>query len=222
MSFDTLAPFYGLMERLAAGNKMQRCRVAFLDQIPQPANILLLGEGHGRFLKPCRDRFPEARIIMVDSSEGMMARARSILAAADLESGLVEFVHADLLTWTPPGAAYDLIVSHFFLDCFRAEQLADMVPRLAGAAAPGASWLLADFEVAPVGWRRRRTQAILALLYAFFRVTTRLPAKHLTPPGPLLNAAGFTLHRRIEMEWGLLKSEWWRKEYPNHHEQTTN
>lgn len=209
MSFDTLAPFYGLMERIAAGDRMQRCRVAFLDDIPAPKNILMLGEGHGRFLKACRLKFPDARVTLVDASEGMIAKAKGALSAHDLQSGQVQCIHADVLTWSPPLAAYDMIVTHFFLDCFRPDQLSLIVPSIASAAMPGASWLLADFEVAPSGWRRLRTQAILALMYGFFRVATRLPAKSLTPPGPFLQQAGFTLHRRIEIEWGLLKSEWW-------------
>src|SRR5439155_22241467 len=34
MSFDTLAPHYRWMEFILAGKKLQRCRTAFLDEIP--------------------------------------------------------------------------------------------------------------------------------------------------------------------------------------------
>ena len=220
MSFDVLAPFYGLMERIAAGGKMQRCRTAFLEEIPPPKNILLLGEGHGRFLEACLRKFPEAQVTFVDASAGMIAAAKRALSAACISSNRVQFLQADILEWSPPCAAFDLIVTHFFLDCFRADQLADIVPRIAAAAQPGVSWLLADFEAAPSGWRRLRTQAILSLMYVFFRFVTRLPARELTPPGPFLLKAGFKLHRRIEAEWGLLKSEWWRKRPTTENSQT--
>jgi ubiquinone/menaquinone biosynthesis C-methylase UbiE len=211
MSFDTLAPFYRWMERVFAGDKMQSCRVAFLEDIPVPAAILLLGEGPGRFLVPAVARFPEAAITCVDSSAGMIARARRSLAEAMLPDAAVRFVQTDIFEWSPPPASFDLVVTQFFLDCFRADQLRDLIATVARAAAPGADWLVADFQHAPAGWRRLRTRAIISFLYAFFRVMTLLPGRTLVPPGPFLQAAGFSLHRRIESDFGLLRSDWWRR-----------
>src|SRR6187399_1553649 len=73
MSFDRLAPYYRGMEFICAGEKMQRCRTTFLDQIPATQNILLLGEGHGRCLVECLRRFPRAHITCVDASQRMLA-----------------------------------------------------------------------------------------------------------------------------------------------------
>ena len=44
MSFDALAPNYRWLEFVLAGDKLQLCRTAFLDDIPQAGNILLLGD----------------------------------------------------------------------------------------------------------------------------------------------------------------------------------
>ena len=44
MSFDLLAPHYRWMEFILAGEKLQRCRTAFLDELPAARNILLVGE----------------------------------------------------------------------------------------------------------------------------------------------------------------------------------
>jgi hypothetical protein len=123
----------------------------------------------------------------------------------------VEFIHADILDWVPRAKTYDLIVTNYFLDCFRGEQLEQIIPKIAGWASPGANWLIADFKIADRGWKRVRSRAILELLYQFFRVVTRLPADRLTKPDPLLEKVGFTLSRRSESEWGLLHSDWWRK-----------
>jgi len=211
MSFDLLAPVYSLMERLTAGGKMQCCRTAYLDEITPPRRVLTLGEGHGRFLCACRRRFPEAEITCVDSSAAMLAQARRALAKQGMDDRRVHFIQDDILSWSPTRGTFDLVVTHYFLDCFRADQLAAIVPHIASAAADDASWLLADFQVAAQGWRRRRSACILALMYAFFRVFTRLPAKELTPPEPFLSRAGFSPHRHMEMEWGLMKSAWWRR-----------
>ena len=211
MNFDILAPYYRGMERLLAGGKLHRCRIAFLDQIPPPQKILLLGEGHGRGLVEWSRQFPNARITCVDASAGMLAQARHELVRHDLSMVPVEFVHADILNWSPPSKTYDLVVTNFFLDCFRPEELAHIIPKIAGSLTPDANWLLADFKVPPTGPRRVRARFILWTMYAFFRSLTGLSAHQLTPPDLLLIRAGFTLHRRFESEWGLLHSDWWRQ-----------
>jgi ubiquinone/menaquinone biosynthesis C-methylase UbiE len=212
MSFDLLAPHYRWMEFILAGEKLQRCRTAFLDKIPAARNVLLLGEGHGRCLVECRRRWTHSRITCVDASQRMLAQARRRLTRHRMESGHVDFVQADVLNWTPAGKGYDLIVTNFFLDCFRAEQLGPIISQLAGAAAPNANWLLADFQTARAGLKRMRSRLILWTMYSFFRAVTRLPARKLTAPDLFLERAGFSLQRRTETEWGLLHSDWWRRE----------
>ena len=211
MNFDRLAPYYRCMEFILAGGKMHRCRTAFLDQVPQPKNILLLGEGPGRGLIECCRRFADAQITCVDASERMLAQARRQLAHHNLKASRVEFIHADILNWLPSGKTYDVIVTNFFLDCFRPEQLAQMIPRIADISTPDANWLIADFQIPPAGLGRIRSRFIVWMLYIFFRMTTRLAAHELIKPDSILEKAGFTLHRRIESEWGLLHSDWWRK-----------
>ena len=206
MNFDRLAPFYRMMERITAGSKLQRCRLTFLGEIPVPRHLLLAGEGHGRFLPECVKRFPKAKIVVVDSSQRMLE-----IAAAQANSRRVEFVLADLPEWQGPPGEFDLIVTHFFLDCFPPDELAAVVRKLSELAAPQADWLLADFEIAPTGPARWRSRLIVASLYRFFRLVTGLKADVLTPPDRDLKKAGFTRHRRIAREWGLLKSEWWRR-----------
>src|SRR5262245_15665357 len=155
MSFDVLAPHYRWMEFVLAGEKLQRCRTAFLDQISPPRDVLILGQGVGRFLVECRRQWPSAQITCLDSSSRMLDVARGRLRRAGLRDERVAFLHADVLTWSAPKDAADLIVTHFFLDCFRPDQLEQIVTQLAQAARPGASWLLADFQLpaaGPLGW----------------------------------------------------------------------
>jgi SAM-dependent methyltransferase len=215
MSFDALAPHYRWLEFLLAGGKLQRCRTAFLHDISGARNILLLGEGNGRFLPVVGKRFPAARITCVDASSVMLDRARQQWMGRVAEGGRVSFIHADVLAWEPPaGEAYDLIVTNFFLDCFRPEQLQSITRLIGGATAEQADWLLADFQVAPGPVSGLRSQAILWLIYQFFRTVTRLPARQLTSPDAFLRAAGFTLRQRTQAEWGLLRSDWWQKMKP--------
>ncbi len=206
MNFDRLAPFYRAMEMVTAGGKLQRCRMAFVAEIPVPRHILLAGEGHGRLLPECVRRFPEASIVVVDSSSRMLEIARK-----NVRSARVEFIHADILEWTAPPAEFDLVVTNFFLDCFREDELATVVRKLGEMATPAAHWLLADFEIAPSGVAHWRSRVIVGMLYRFFSAVTGLRADSLVPPDGEMVKAGFTLHSREIYDRGLLKSEWWRR-----------
>jgi ubiquinone/menaquinone biosynthesis C-methylase UbiE len=209
--FDLLAPHYRWMEFLLAGSKLQRCRTAFLPAVPAPRQILLLGEGNGRFLTELLRLHPRAQITCLDASDKMLARARARLKRKGFDTTDVTFIHADVLDWFPAsGAQFDLIVSHYFLDCFRADQLDQFLPRLAGLAAPGAHWLIADFHEPKTGWFAWRARIILRSMYLFFQNFTRLPAGGLTPVDPLLARHGFTLRERHLSEWGLLHTDLWQ------------
>ncbi|WP_415911154.1 hypothetical protein [Oleiharenicola sp. Vm1] len=109
------------------------------------------------------------------------------------------------------GGAFDAVATHFFLDCFARPQLDAVVAGLAGAATPDATWVISDFAVPPHGWARQRARAVHALMYAFFRVATRLPARRLTPPDALLAAQGFVLGGRRTFNHGLLQADWWQR-----------
>jgi ubiquinone/menaquinone biosynthesis C-methylase UbiE len=141
----------------------------------------------------------------------MLALARERLQSAGLDLGQIEYVHANALAWVPPSDAYDLIVTHFVLDCFPPDQLRRVVTQLAQAARADASWLLADFQVPPMGLRRYRAVIIHKLMYLFFRLTTHLPARKLTPPDDLLQGCNFVLRERQETEWGLLHTDRWER-----------
>src|SRR6185312_1358848 len=207
MSFDVLAPHYRWMEWVSAGDLLQRCRTAHLARVPTAQSILILGEGNGRFLLESRRQFPRAAITVVDASARMLELARKRLARQGVKTEGIEFIRADALTWMPPAGNFDLIVTHFFLDCFRPDQLEELVSKPARAAAPNAHWLLADFQAAPAGWRRQRSRAILWLMYRFFIAMTRLPARSLTPPDNLLEKNGFRLRAREIYDWELLHSD---------------
>ena len=209
MSFDLLAPHYRWMELVLAGEKLQRCRTAFLDHVVEANNILILGEGNGRFLRECRRKLPNANITCVDASARMLALARGRVTGQG--GGKIDFIHADALMWSPSDGNFDLIVTHFFLDCFRREQLESLIAKLARSAAPRASWLLADFQSAASGFHRYRSRLILWAMYRFFRVVTRLPATALVPPDVFLERNGFKLRERAVREWGLLRSDWWQR-----------
>ena len=212
MSFDSLAPHYRWMEWLLAGRKLQRCRTTFLPGLPRPRHALLLGEGNGRFLPELLAAHPGAPVTCVDASAAMIERARARLRSRGINPEAVEFVQADVLAWSPPRAQYDLVVAHFFFDCFRRDQIERLVDGLDRATTPDAQWLLSDFCVPPAGLAKWRARWIVRSLYIFFRRVTGLAASHLIPAEEFLVPRGYILRERRLSEWGLLHADWWTRE----------
>jgi ubiquinone/menaquinone biosynthesis C-methylase UbiE len=209
VSFDTIAPHYDRLERWFSRGQMHAARVAHLDQLPACRHALLLGEGPGRFLDALLERFPEIRCTCVDASQLMLDQAKSRLSKA--QQSRVTFLLADARNLPPLDSPADLLVTNFFFDCFRAEELASLIRALASQATLSAHWLVADFQIPAAGWPRWRAQLIVGGLYRFFRFVTGLEATQVVPPAPLLEQAGFTRQERAEFEQGLVASDWWRR-----------
>jgi len=213
VSFDAIAPWYRALETIAFGGALQRARIACLEEIDPPRRVLIVGEGNGRFLRELVRRHPGIEVDCVDASERMLRLARQrIERQSSDDARRVRFLRRDINSWTPPAASYDLIVTHFFLDCFSKEQIADVVGRLARAATTEATWLLADFRVPSEGFRQLHVRTCLAAMYRFFRFTAKIEARALVDPSPFLRAAGFDLVQQHLSRNGMLKSELWRRD----------
>jgi hypothetical protein len=117
---------------------------------------------------------------------------------------------ADLLFWQAP-KKYDAIVTCFFLDCFPADTLANVIAKLANCATDDATWLVVDFAIPQSGLAHYRARIVHTLMYAFFRSVVGLSAKCLVAPDDLLRAQGFRLAARQDSEWGLLRSDLWQR-----------
>jgi SAM-dependent methyltransferase len=208
-SFDRLAPAYQALERLAFGGLLHGCRTAHLHRLCGRRSALVLGDGDGRFLA---DLLRTNRTIEADSldiSSGMVALARRRVAAIPGAAARARFVLADARTDPLPATGYDLVVTNFFLDCFRPAELAAVVRRVAAACASDALWVDGDFRVPPSGRQRLAAQLLLAALYGFFGIAARLPARRLTDPAPLLVAEGFAMAEEVSHLRGLLSARLW-------------
>jgi SAM-dependent methyltransferase len=211
MNFDRIAPHYFWLEKMFAGNLMQRCRTTFLARTRPCRRALLAGEGTGKFLAELLRTNREIQVVCVEHSIGMIRQIKRRLRRKRLDAARVQFVQTDILNWPPPSEKFDLIVTNFFLDCFRAGPLQKLIARLAAAATPDAVWLLADFRVPERGWRRWRAKIILAVLYAGFKLAAALAANRLTPPDAFLTKAGFDLLERRLINFGFAHADFWQR-----------
>ena len=206
MSFDRVAPFYRFLEISIFGEKLQKARLAFLRTIDPPRRVLIVGEGDGRFLREFRRVFPSCEVDCVEASARMIA-----LAEARTDRDDVCFLHADILEWVPPAHRYDLVVTHFFLDCFDERRLAHVIESIASATEPHARWLIADFAVPRGKFAGFLGRALIALMYVFFRATTGIKTTRLVDPAPFLSAHGFRCCEERASSGGLIRSQLWRR-----------
>lgn len=211
--YDRLAHAYVWLERLAFGGALERARrrhLATLAGDDRVRRVLLVGEGDGRLLTALLRSAPHARVVCVDSSGGMLRRARERAVAAG-SAARVDFVHADVRTLPLDAAGFDAVVTPFVLDLFDADDLGPVVASLATALRPGGWWLHVDFALPARGWRRWRAQLWLAGLYGFFRSTTTMSARGLVDPSPGLATAGLVRVEEVTAQAGLLTSRLYRK-----------
>ncbi|MEO8439636.1 MAG: class I SAM-dependent methyltransferase [Spartobacteria bacterium] len=206
MSFDRVAPHYRWLETLVFGRQLQHARTSFVREVDRSRRVLVAGEGDGRFLEEFVRAHPGAAIDCVEASARMIELAR---ARAGLET--VNFILSGIHEVALPVASYDLIVTHFFLDCFEEDALARVIEKLARAATVDAAWLIADFHPPRSGWRRWWARSLIAVMYWFFRSTAGIEACRLVDYHPLLYEEGFTLAHQATSPNEMIISEWWRR-----------
>jgi ubiquinone/menaquinone biosynthesis C-methylase UbiE len=198
---DPIARWYWWLEYIGFGGELQRRRTAFLAEVASACRALVLGEGDGRFLVNLVKQNQHASIDYIDISERMLELAR-----ARTGNDRVAYHCGNALTLPLPTGEYDLVTTHFFLDCLNDEDAALLVDRVSQACAPNAFWLISEFqEPNALSW------LVVRFLYFFFRLTTGLRTLHLVDHRPLLAKAGFRLKHREAARFGMLVSELWTR-----------
>ena len=115
------------------------------------------------------------------------------------------------LTVALPDAAYDTVVTLFFLDCFTPAETRALVQRVSSALEPRATWLFADFAMPDQGLPRFAARLVTGGLYWFFRWQTGITARHLPDSEGEIAAAGFRAARAESLAFGLLRSVLFRR-----------
>jgi SAM-dependent methyltransferase len=207
-NFDRIARLYCWMEYLTFAHALERCRFHFLPQLTECRTALVLGDGDGRFLARLLAINPRIKADAIDSSAAMLhlltlrCSQSHPTAAARLQTH-----HINALSFEA-SHDYDLIATHFFLDCLTQDELETLALRLAAYSQPGTLWLVSDFRVpsGPMHWPAR---VLVRTLYLAFRVLTNLRVDHLPDHATALRAVGFSLKACHESLAGLLTSQLW-------------
>lgn len=219
--YDRLALPYHATEWFVFGNRLQRARVALIDDLPPWKQLLILGDGNGRLLEQLcvrqlgfaieRSRgIAPSRITSVDHSLRMLrqqqARVDSIQATE-----YVDFFQADACGYKPEVGAYDVVVTPFFLDCFSLSELKLHLPHWLAALRVGGVLLHVDFIVPQSPWQRPRAKLLLWAMHLFFRWQTGLANRQLTDTKPLFEQCGLQLESEQISGGGMITAQLWRR-----------
>jgi ubiquinone/menaquinone biosynthesis C-methylase UbiE len=208
--FDRVARIYRAMEYLSFGPLLERCRFFHLPRLGAAQRALVMGDGDGRFIARLLAEHEDMRADAVDLSPAMLGLLRGRVVARGA-LGRLTVACADARAFTPPARNYNLVVTHFFLDCLTTEEAAQLIARVRPRLAPGAVWLVSEFAVPPQGHLRRRlAQSLIASLYAAFRLLTGLRVRSIPAWRDLLGQAGFAPVAAHAWLGGILVSELWQ------------
>lgn len=207
VNFDRIARPYRWLEYLSFGPMLERCRFCRLSELVSARRALILGDGDGRFLARLLATNPQLQADVVDKSPAMLRLLYARIAAIGAQHR-VTLHEADAFIFFPTGT-YDLVVTHFFLDCLSTEQVLLLGQTIRPHLAPNAQWLVSEFAI-PSGFAALPARLIVSTLYLAFRLITGLRTQSLPDHAAALATSGFNLRNRITFLRGLLISEVWQ------------
>jgi len=204
--FNRLARLYRWMELVSFGPWLHWCRCAFLDQVADRQRALVLGDGDGRFTARILRANSEITIDAIDASSAMLNELRS---RANVNANRVRTWTADIRSWHPEGPPYDLVVTHFFLDCLTADEVETLAATVCTAVTPSAKWLISEFSIPPGLYGQLFARPLIGCLYWTFGRLTGLKIRKLPDHGAALRQSGFKKIAKRDWLGGLLVSELW-------------
>lgn len=218
-NFDRLAGVYRWMERATFGPYLHLCRSAYLRELGLCRRGLVLGDGDGRFTARLLRVNRTIEIDAVDASPVMLA---ALGRRAGPDAGRIHTHLADAREWLPIAKnsdssqvrtaepLYDLVVTHFFLDCLTTAEVEKLATSLLPYLAANAAWVISEFAIPPGRFAAVIGRSLIAMLYWIFGRITGMTVRSLPDHHAALRAAGFTRQRARLWLRGLLSSELWR------------
>ena len=194
-NYRFIARAYAWCERAVFGEALQRCRSAFINDLPQ--RVLSIGEGDGRFSEALLKAHPEVELEIVEPDAAM----RNI--AQERVPGL-RFV--DLTK----AKACDAAMLNFVLDLFSEDEAHNFLDQL-----PDPEILIVgDFFPEEVEGRvpRALARTLVWIMYRFFALTAGTQTMRLPPTHKILSSRGWVCTDEKVAWLGLIRAQWWQRD----------
>jgi len=178
-NFDRVAPIYDLLAKFVFAKKLENIQRQYLNEIPEGAKILIVGGGTGKLL----EWLPAEKSLTVtylELSEKMLLKAKRRV----LDDIYVTFQQGDVLEVQ---GEYEVVIAHFFLDCFDEKLLIKVLNRLNGILKNDGKLFVADFKLND----KLKDKWLSKLMHQFFRLVSNLSSKELKDLHKLTLENGF-------------------------------
>ena len=205
-NFNRLAHVYPWLEWLSFGPALWRCRCAYLAAMKSRRAALVIGDGDGRFTAKLLQTNPRITVEAVDASDAMLHR---LTQRAGDNSPRLHARLADARQFPLASRKFDLVATHFFLDCLTTGEVESLAIRIRKTMTVDAIWVVSEFATPDNWYGRLIAQPVVTVLYLAFGFLTGLAIRQLPQHRNALQKAGFVLTRLQKRMWGLLVSELW-------------
>ena len=153
-SYDVVTPVYDALAILWSGGAILRAGAAVGPHLQRGDRVLMAGAGGGRDAAALVGAGVD--LTLVDLSPRMLARAQARVARA---GGQAEARCEDVGSLAP-GAGWDAVCAHYFLNVFGRDELPAMFAALGALVRPGGLLSVADFAPPVSGGLGRLAQAV--------------------------------------------------------------
>lgn len=197
-NYDRLARLYAFSEYISFGLQLVKCREASFAELRNYKNILLLGDGDGRFSTRLLQETTTAQIVSLDASASMLTEARRRRIKRGLSEERIVNLHRNIMQWNAPPNRFDAAVAQFFFDSFDNDCLKEIVAKLKTTLIPNGRLFVSEFNI-PNDTRigNLRGRFTLGILYPLFKLVTNLKTQQLSDYRSLLTDQGFDLTHEV-------------------------
>ena len=211
MNFDLIAKHYNWMEKIIFRSDLEKVRSMNLALIKNAKAILLLGDGDGRFLEQVSLMGTDAFIVSVDSSAKMIDLSKRKLEKSALN---VEFNCTKIEDFQPiESFKPDLIIAHFFLDCFTHDEVKLIIDRVSEWAAVNAKFVISDFLLTKNASFNRIYQKMLTkIMIRFFRLFCGISTRFLPNIPKIMTSQGWNCLSQESLKSEFINSWVWQIE----------
>ena len=182
------------------------------NELENARNILLLGDGNGRFSTHLLSKYPHVKLTSLDASEAMLKQARKRRRKTQLHEDRIFNIHQNILKWDAPRAKFDAVVAQFFFDGFSSADISAISQLIYKSLQPDGRLLVSEFHIPSdtrIGnWRARFT---IGFLYSVFGLLTGLKIRTLADHKTELTANGFNMEEAVFLSQKTLVSQVFRK-----------
>lgn len=215
--FNLVAPIYSLLERCVYGNAMQYSRAVYSNELKSKSNILIMGEGPGKFVQHLSTILNGANVHIVEKSARMRRQICKVIDQPHVTATKVNYyIYDDIKAVSASEAGcFDAVVTHFYLDMFGGGQLFEQVKILSGNVTKDAVWLYSDFCIdsgLPISYQIRN-RFLLWFMYQFFGIVSGLDCQKLEDPKYHQRLMGWEITDENKFNFDFIKARILKRRY---------